>query len=462
MRRSFAAVFACACLAACGKQPAAAPVRDDHAPPKTNRIDVPEAVRKNLGIAFAQVERRAVAATLRLPGTVELLPNGRTEVRPPLPGRISVRVQPLQRVAAGDLLATVASPQWRAQQRELGELANALAVTEANRKAMPLLLSACEQHEASLRAAADALQGLVRTLEASQQQVGGQATRLAEARAELAANAAQMAEAHEKHAETQTRQIELEATALAQRDRLRLALAAAATTLDVPVATLTAAGPDGAPGWQAIDTIELRAPRAGVVETIAGADGALVDAHDVWATIIDPTAVRCRVRALQSDLGRLRDGLPTAIVPAGAADPALRVAAELQLATGGDAAQRTFDLCATPRQPVGFLRPGVAVFVEITTLGTAAEVLAIPRAAVLQDGLQRVFFRRDPKDKDKVIRVEADLGVDDGRWVEVKSDLMDGDEVVTAGAYELVLASSAQATKGGHFHADGTWHEDHE
>ena len=39
---------------------------------------------------------------------------------------------------------------------------------------------------------------------------------------------------------------------------------------------------------------------------------------------------------------------------------------------------------------------------------------------------------------------------------------MDGDEVVTTGAYELVLASSAQATKGGHFHADGTWHEDHE
>jgi multidrug efflux pump subunit AcrA (membrane-fusion protein) len=195
---------------------------------------------------------------------------------------------------------------------------------------------------------------------------------------------------------------------------------------------------------------------------MAGADGALVDGHDVWATIIDPTAVRCRVRALQSDLGRLRDGLPTAIVPAGAADPALRVAATLQFATGGDAAQRTFDLCATPLQPAEFLRPGVAVFVEITTVGTAAPVLAIPRSAVLQDGLQRVFFRRDPKDRDKVIRVEADLGVDDGRWVEVKSELMDGDEVVTTGAYELVLASSAQANKGGHFHADGTWHEDHE
>jgi len=149
-------------------------------------------------------------------------------------------------------------------------------------------------------------------------------------------------------------------------------------------------------------------------------------------------------------------------VPTGAADPAARAVATLQLATGGDATQRTFDLCATPQQPATFLRPGIAVFVEITTIGTAEPVLAIPRSAVLQDGLQRVFFRRDPKDRDKVIRVEADLGVDDGRWVEIKSGLMDGDEVVTTGAYELVLASPAQATKGGHFHADGTWHEDHE
>jgi len=452
MRRSLTAVLACCFLAACGKEPAAGQAPADHAPPPTNRIDVPEAVRKNLGIAFAKVERRAVAATLRLPGTVELLPNGRTEVRPPLAGRVTVHVQPLQRVVAGDLLATIASPAWRALQRELGELENALAVTEANRKAMPLLLAACEQHEASLRAAADALQGLV----------GGQATRLAEARASLAANAALLAEANEKHAETQTRQIELEATTTGQRERLRLALAAAATTLGVTTDALTTAGPDGLPRWKTIDAIELRAPRAGVVETMAGADGALVDGHDIWATIIDPTAVRCRVRALQSDLGRLRDGLPTAIVPASAADPALRVAATLQFATGGDAAQRTFDLCAMPLQPTTFLRPGVAVFVEITTLGTAEPTLAIPRSAVLQDGLQRVFFRRDPKDRDKVIRVEADLGVDDGRWVEVKSGLMDGDEVVTTGAYELVLASSAQATRGGHFHADGTWHEDHE
>ena len=105
-------------------------------------------------------------------------------------------------------------------------------------------------------------------------------------------------------------------------------------------------------------------------------------------------------------------------------------------------------------------KAGLAGFVAIETDAGARPELAIPRQAVLPDGLARVFFRRDPKDPDKVIRVDADLGLDDGRWVEVKSGLVDGDEVVVDGAYELVLASSGSAQKGGHFHADGTWHAD--
>jgi hypothetical protein len=100
----------------------------------------------------------------------------------------------------------------------------------------------------------------------------------------------------------------------------------------------------------------------------------------------------------------------------------------------------------------------VSAFLEIETAATDAHELAVPLSAVLQDGLQRVLFRRDPKDPDTVIRIEGDLGLDDGRWIEVKSGLMDGDEVVLEGAYELMLASSGQAPKGGHFHADGTFH----
>jgi multidrug efflux pump subunit AcrA (membrane-fusion protein) len=75
--------------------------------------------------------------------------------------------------------------------------------------------------------------------------------------------------------------------------------------------------------------------------------------------------------------------------------------------------------------------------------------------------LASIIFRRDPKNPDKVIRMEADLGISDGKWVVVNSGLREGDEVVLDGVYELKLAGGGKATGGGHFHADGTYHEAH-
>ena len=40
----------------------------------SNRIDVPESVRRNLGITFAKVEQRSVARTIRVPGRFEFAP----------------------------------------------------------------------------------------------------------------------------------------------------------------------------------------------------------------------------------------------------------------------------------------------------------------------------------------------------------------------------------------------------
>ena len=80
----------------------------------------------------------------------------------------------------------------------------------------------------------------------------------------------------------------------------------------------------------------------------------------------------------------------------------------------------------------------------------------------MRDGTKPIVFRRDPKDANKAIRLEADLGVDDGRWIVVKSGVKEGDEIVVAGNFQLMLATSGTAAKGGHFHSDGTFHaEDH-
>ena len=121
---------------------------------------------------------------------------------------------------------------------------------------------------------------------------------------------------------------------------------------------------------------------------------------------------------------------------------------------------RTFELIVTPDEIAPWARQGVAAQLEIVTDASAQPSLAIPLAAVQWDGLKPVIFRRAPDNPDQAIRLDADLGLNDGRWVTVLSGLRRGDEVVLDGAFQLMLATSGSTPKGGHFHADGTFHEE--
>jgi hypothetical protein len=132
----------------------------------------------------------------------------------------------------------------------------------------------------------------------------------------------------------------------------------------------------------------------------------------------------------------------------------------LTLGLTGNPNQRTIDLYVTPEQLAPWARSGVSAQLEIITDSTALPELAIPLAAVQRDGLMPVIFRRDSNDPNVAVRIDADLGVDDGRWVAILSGLRDGDEVVLDGGFQLVLATSGSIEQGGHFHSDGTFHEE--
>ena len=82
-------MLAAACTEKGAEKPADAFASEhaEQAAAPTNRVDIPEAVRRNLGIAFAKVESRTVARTLRGPGRVEPLPTAHREYRAPLGGR---------------------------------------------------------------------------------------------------------------------------------------------------------------------------------------------------------------------------------------------------------------------------------------------------------------------------------------------------------------------------------------
>lgn len=440
-------------------EPAAAP---------SNRVSIPSAVRSNLGISFVTVERRRIEQTLRVPGQFEYLPTARREYRTMLPGRIELQVRQFVVVDEGALLYTIDSPAWRDMQQQLADAQATITRLAAKLETFEPLVEAHGRHEQSLRDSVSVWTERATQLESIREAGGGRVGEFAEARATLTSARADLAEVQEKQAELIAARAETTADLEAARSRMRYLLDAAASVVGLDresLASASQAHADPHPLWAAIDTIEVRAAEPGVVETVGLTNGSWADEKSTVMTIVRPDELRFHASGLQSDLGVLRDGLNARIVPpsptnSGRAIPLQdTMSGTLTLGLHGDPSDRTVSVYMVPETLAVWARPGVSAQLEIVTDSTAAAELAIPLAAVQRDGLVPVIFRRAPDNPNEAIRMEADLGKDDGRWVALLSGIRDGDEVVLDGAFQLMLATSGSIQKGGHFHADGTFHE---
>lgn len=445
-------------LVACTPAPdgSAAPSPTESSPtaPPTNRVDIPATVRRNLGITFAEVEVRNVAQTLRVPGAFELQPLARHEYRMALPGRVRMLVDQYDRVEPGTPLYRYQSPAWP-------ELLHEIILGE----------QAMETAQAEIKVGRAKLEEAHRKLELARERI--EALALADfKKADLEVQAAEL-EASLPRLEAEGALAE---TRLANAKRTRQhALHRAATASEIPEAELEAEVPakDGGserePRYLTIDWIEVRAIEHGIVEALAVTDGAFVEPPATVVSTVDPRLLRFRAQALQADLPRISSAREARIVPPPSPGIPIDagVAATMTVGLEAHPEERTITLIATPEAPLerigAWIRPGVSAFLEVVVTGTDVPALAVPRSAVVQDGLTHVVFRRDPADPNKAIRVEADLGVSDGLWVVLNSGVMRGDEVVLSGAYELKLATqqSGAGREGGHFHADGSFHGEH-
>lgn len=491
-------------LSACGDHEHGQAEKPHEPAAATNRIAVGENVRRNLGITYVKAEYRVVSATIRVPGRLVSPPEGVRECRGPLAGRVTPAVAAFQAVKVGDVLYHLDSPAWRERQRELATLAAAVSRAElavsvalAERAQAERTLAALSANAPLHRERAETLatneklwQERVAALDAIQQAGGGRASDLAEARARLATARAERAAAGEHQAEHLLEHARVDAALNRQGDapsRLgaeidaaraakesaqasyALALRAASSftghsvdellaAVEVPLGEALAPDASTVPRWRAIDRLAVRAESAGVVQQVAVSTGAWIEEHTLVLTVVDPTAIRFEGQALQSDLARLRGGQTAVILAPPPGGPDDRLSGRLAISPSADPVSRTVAIAVMPSGTTPWARPGVSTVAEITVAG-GDEELAVPLAAVAQDDLKRLLFRRDPKDPDQVIRIDADLGTNDGVWVVVNSGIKDGDEVVLGGVYELAL-SGGGAAKGGHFHADGTFHAD--
>lgn len=406
----------------------------------TNRVDIPDAVRQNLGISFARVESRSVAHTLRVPGRFELLPTARREYRTPLSGRVELLVSQYERVEPGTPLYRVDSASWR-------DLHEQIAAVQARVDSMDPVREAHRRHEQSLAEKVVIWKERLEQLEELRGAGGGSAAQFTEARATLNSTQAELAEVMEKDAAllAQQKQAEAELRSLKSRHDLLVRGSFCGDRHE---------GLDAGSGFTVCSVAE------GVVETVGITPGGLAEENGHVLTIVRPEQIRFLAKGLQADLGRLRDGLVARVTPPQGGSVPLQdsMSGVLQVGLSADADDRTVDLIVRPESILPWARAGVSAHLEVVLAG-GNEELAIPLSAVVRDGTRAIIFRRDPADADKVIRMEADLGLSDGRWIVIQSGVKEGDEVVLGGNYQLMLATSGTASKGGHFHPDGTFHE---
>lgn len=466
------------------------------AAPVTNRIDIPASVVRNLGIRFAKADRRRVDRTMRMPGVFEVLPEAERDYRVPVDGRISLQVSQYQTVALHDVIAYVESPAWRTMQAELNDGAadaaertadwkTATAEREAAEAALASYpqriaaynphMKALQEHHRKLEAKRDQWQARVSELEELASKGAARSSEIAEARGNLADAETELSGEEEAHAELQRLVTELRldeardrsalqvlhAREAAARNRaeaaeksFQLKLAAAAASLGLSLNLLEN------DAWRALGVIPIRAQAPGVVLDLHVSENEWLDAGTSFCHILDVSRLRFRARALQADLGKLKNGLPARIVPpaGGTLETADAAEGAIALAPMADGDSRLLDVIVVPVTVPAWARPGISAELEVVWDQSGPDELAVPSKALIRDGLDTVMFVRDVSDPEKVIRTVVETGASDGRWTVVYQGVMKGSEVVVEGTYELKLTGSGKPLGEGHFHADGTWH----
>ncbi len=413
-------------------------------PTNPNAVAVNAQTRSNLGITFAEVERRPVRRTYRLPGQFELRPEAFSEYTATFAGRVDLSVKQYEKVKKGQVLFSINSPEWRRLQHELGEALNSVTVKSGQ---IVVAQKNVEEAESVLKVVRERIK------------------RLALVNVRKAELDAEAAGAVKRIEVLKAEKILVDKEFKAAKDHYRVMIHTASSLTgiaDEELVKVVAYNGKEVPRWQTIDTIVFRAQVEGVVQTLGVTDGGWAETGASVVRCVDPAKLRFRAEALQSDLLKFKNGMSARIVPPQGSSVAIDSFMTGQVTVGfeGDARQRTIPLFVVPEKLEAWCSAGVAAYLEVFTEGAETPELAVPKRSIIRDGMVDIFFRRNPKNPDEVIRVEADLGVDDGRWIVVKSGVRKGDEVVLEGAYELKLATAGSGGKKqekGHFHADGKW-----
>jgi RND family efflux transporter MFP subunit len=215
--------------------------------------------------------------------------------------------------------------------------------------------------------------------------------------------------------------------------------------LEVAQAALRSMGGDeGGPGFD----YRLRAPITGQVHERHLAPGSRVEVGTVLYTIVDPSRVWVRLRIPAEEAARASEAAGGVFTVEGGSET---YTADRVVSTGAalDADTRTLPILLEAANPEGALKVGMMVDGRLIA-GSPTEGVAVPNDAIhIEDGRPVAYVQTGGE---SFARRPLRLGPTDGYATIVERGLEAGEHVVTAGAYQVYLASLNTSEMAGHGH----------
>ncbi len=176
----------------------------------------------------------------------------------------------------------------------------------------------------------------------------------------------------------------------------------------------------------------LRSPFSGEVVERNATVGEVVDSNKMVFAVADLSTVWVRADFPEQQVGGLRTGLAIEVRVAAYPDTVFRGTISY-VGAMVDPMTRTVMVRADLSNPDRRLRP--EMFADVTVLIPERLVLAVPRMAIQQVGNRTIVFTVQSHNRFEFRDVT--IGESSGDYVEIKSGVKDGDEVVAQGSYAL-------------------------
>ncbi len=191
-------------------------------------------------------------------------------------------------------------------------------------------------------------------------------------------------------------------------------------------------------------TIKLTAPMSGLIAKVDIAVGQPISPDQSLIEIVDLSIVEASARVPEHLASKLKKGLKAHIRVPGFPDKVFE--AELaHIGAYADGESGTIEAAFHVPNPDKLLRPAMRAEFNIVA-GSIENVMAIPRAAVQGDVASRFVYIKDYDLKHAFVKTPVVLGAENHEFVQVKSGLNAGDEVVTRGAYSLAFAGKGSVS----------------